>query len=241
MLLPRHPAFESAREIVEVYEDIYEAHTGVWVDQGRSRDLIDYFARLVSATRPRRVLEIGCGEGVLLAEIRAEEKLGTDLSVRALELTRERTRSSLCISLAERLPYPDGYFDTVASVGVMEHFLDDRAACGEVFRVLAPGGRYVTLLHVHLTLAETLRQKISEYVFPRPRPIALVRWLYNKVAKPIRQPVQNQYTVESARACLAGAGLNVLETINTASTPDAPFIGPHVTVFVCRKPDHVGA
>lgn len=38
------------------------------------------------------------------------------------------------------LPFPDGRFDAVLSSHVLEHVIDDRAACREIARVLKPSG-----------------------------------------------------------------------------------------------------
>lgn len=234
-LLPTGPGFESAREIVDAYEAIYNEHSNVWENQGRSREFIQYFSGLINGFRAHRVLEVGCGEGLLLAAIDAPEKHATELAARALEKASARTQATLSLALCERLPYLDGVFDLVTSVGVMEHFIDDHAATREVFRVLGRGGRYVVLIHVQLTTLQSLRQKISEYVFPRPRPIRLARWLAGKLYKTIHQPVQNNYSLDRAAACVEGAGFVVERRIMKANTATAPLVGPHVVIFVCRK------
>lgn len=43
----------------------------------------------------------------------------------------------------ERIPYPDESFDLVIANHVLEHVADDRAALGEIARVLAAGGRAI--------------------------------------------------------------------------------------------------
>jgi SAM-dependent methyltransferase len=42
------------------------------------------------------------------------------------------------------IPFPDGSFDLVLCNHVLDEIPDDRAAIAEVFRVLRPGGRFVT-------------------------------------------------------------------------------------------------
>jgi SAM-dependent methyltransferase len=42
-----------------------------------------------------------------------------------------------------RLPFRDGSFDAVYSMGTIEHFRDPETAVGEIHRVLRPGGRAV--------------------------------------------------------------------------------------------------
>lgn len=234
-LLPLNNRFRAAREVADVYESIYSEHSDVWENQGRTSDLVRYFAGLLRQYSPGRLLEIGCGEGIVLAEISAAEKYGTDLSASALEKAASRVQAELSVALAESLPFPEGYFDLVTSVGVMEHFLDERAAHKEIYRVLKEEGHYIVLLHVHLSGWQSLQQKFSQYIFPRPSPIALSKWLIGKIIKPIRQPVQNQYSIESARACLVEAGFEIIELIHKKNTPTAPFVGPHVMIYICRK------
>lgn len=236
VLLPNDPRYHAAREIAAVYDSIYAWHPSVWERQGQSREFVAYFAGLLSRFRARRVLEVGCGEGVLLAALPAGERYGTELSIRALERAHASTSAGLCVALGERLPYGDGFFDVVTSIGVMEHFLDDRAACAEIFRVLRDGGRYVVLVHLHLTAWQNLRQQISEYVFPRPRPLRAARWLFEKLYRPVQQPIQNRYTMEEARSRLERSGFTVTDVVHKGNTPGAPLTGPHVVIYVCQKP-----
>jgi SAM-dependent methyltransferase len=47
------------------------------------------------------------------------------------------------VSDVRRLPFKDGSFDAVYSMGTIEHFHDPETAVGEIHRVLRPGGRVV--------------------------------------------------------------------------------------------------
>jgi SAM-dependent methyltransferase len=49
---------------------------------------------------------------------------------------------------AERLPFPDGRFDTVVATLVLCTVGDPERALGEIARVLRPGGRLLFLEHV---------------------------------------------------------------------------------------------
>ena len=235
VLLSRDPRFQSGAQIGTVYDDIYARRTGVWVDQGRTPEFILYFSGLLAKYSVGRVLEIGCGEGFLLSALRAGEKFAMDLSLEALRKARGRAQAEYCNALAERLPYPSDSFDMVVSVGVMEHFLDDRLATKEVYRVLKPGGRYVVLLHVSLSFPERISQKLHEYFYPRPRPFAFVKWLSSKFIRPIRQPIQRPYTRQSGQACLEDCGFSIEVTISTNSHPNVPLVGPHVLIFIACK------
>jgi ubiquinone/menaquinone biosynthesis C-methylase UbiE len=235
VLLSRDEKFQSAAKIGDQYDDIYARHSDVWNDQGRTPEFVKYFAALLESLSASRVLEIGCGEGYLLSAINAAEKSAIDISPEALRKARSRTKAEFGVALAERLPFPDATFDMVFSVGVMEHFLDDLEATGEIWRVLRSGGLCATLLHVDLSSRQRLALKFSEYVFPNFRPFALIRWMLGKITSPIIQPIQRRYTTQSARACLEASGLQVYRVISKQSDSSAVLSGPHVVIFLSRK------
>jgi len=98
--------------------------------------------------RGTRLLDVGCGSGalgsVLLSSGRYEEVHGLELSEEAAARARERGLRALAFNLnAGRFPYPDGSFDTVTCLAVIEHVFDPRRLLNEIARVLAPGGTLV--------------------------------------------------------------------------------------------------
>jgi SAM-dependent methyltransferase len=236
VLLSVDARYNQASKIGSVYDSVYTDSSRVWEDQGRTPEFLSYFAGLAGKLSTGKVLEIGCGEGFLLSRIRANEIAAIDLSSQALRKARERVSAVCCVALAERLPFADGSFDLVVAVGVMEHFLNDREATNEIRRVLRPGGHYLTLIHVHMSTAETIRQKIREYIYPRVRPSALAKWIAKKVVRPISQPIQRPYSRHTAQLCLEQCGLVIKDVISTRTHAESPFIGPHVVAFVARKP-----
>ncbi len=235
LLLSRDPKLQSVQNISAVYDDIYSNRSSVWEDQGRTPEFMEFFSKLTAQLSTGRLLEIGCGEGFLLSNLKASSKFAVEISPEALQKAKERTRAECAVALAERLPFPPESFDIVVSVGVMEHFLDDAAASREIVRVLRPGGHYVALIHVPLSSSGRYAQKFREYLYPRFRPIAFTRWLKSKFIKPIHQPIQRGYTPESAQACLKQAGLTVDRVISQHNTPSAPLVGPHVYIYVTHK------
>jgi radical SAM superfamily enzyme YgiQ (UPF0313 family)/ubiquinone/menaquinone biosynthesis C-methylase UbiE len=101
----------------------------------------------------KNVLEIGFGIGsdhLLMARQNANMH-GIDLTPRNQEITQVRLdiygkRSKLLTGDAERLPFPDEYFDFVYSFGVIHHSPDTKQIINEIFRVLKRGGGcYVTV------------------------------------------------------------------------------------------------
>jgi SAM-dependent methyltransferase len=234
-LLSRETRFAGARAIGEAYDNIYTHRSQVWEDQGRTPEFIGYFAELAAACSAGVVLEIGCGEGFLLEKLRATDKVAIDISAAALRRAQARTGAQVSVALAERLPFPSQTFDLIVTIGVMEHFLDDRAATAEIGRVLKDGGWYLALIHVQRTAQQKAAQKLREYVYPRFRPLALLRWVGSKLHRPIQQPIQNDYTLESARALLEAQGFEVVRMISRSLEPAAPLVGPHVVIYMSRR------
>lgn len=60
------------------------------------------------------------------------------------------------------LPYPDNYFDSVISSGVLEHVPNDYESIKEVYRILKPGGYFIiTFLPNRLSYTEKLSELIQ--------------------------------------------------------------------------------
>ena len=105
-----------------------------------------------------RVLEIGAGTGLnlphygdavdTLVMTEPEEPMARRLRERATTLPHNAPPVEVVEAPAERLPFPDGSFDTVVSTLVLCTVVDLPAALAEIRRVLAPGGRLLFLEHV---------------------------------------------------------------------------------------------
>jgi SAM-dependent methyltransferase len=226
---------DSGEELRRTYDHIYRHHTDVWLDQGRSEQFQTYFRELARSLSTDRVLELGCGEGTLLAALAATTKYGIDPSVHALVRARRRSAAQCAVARAEELPFPSGSFDLVISVGVMEHFESPDEATAEVRRVLAPAGHYVALIHTDMTALDRLALKAREFLYPRPRPVAFAKWIRKKIWHPIVQPLRKSYTVDAARDCLERNGLTIRQIITRETQPEAPLAGRHVVILVAKR------
>jgi ubiquinone/menaquinone biosynthesis C-methylase UbiE len=91
--------------------------------------------------RGARVLEAGCGTGLLLERVTGFAQLAVGVDLSAGMLARCRTRGlKVAQGRVTALPYPDACFDVVYSVKVLAHVEDIRGALAELARVTRPGG-----------------------------------------------------------------------------------------------------
>jgi SAM-dependent methyltransferase len=241
-LLGTGPIAERCRQVGAYYDRLYETSSDVWREHaGHTDSFTRYVLDLVESRGPGRYLDVGCGEGFFLGGARRMAGFGVDLSRAALARARARSGATVAVAAAERLPFADGAFDVVTSVGAMEHFLDDVAATTEIRRVLGPGGRYVLALLVDVTLADRLALKGREFLWPRPRPVQLARWLLRKARPgapghpappaPPRQPVQNPYGARQVQALFERCGFQVTRVISRARAPEAPLPGDYMRFY----------
>jgi ubiquinone/menaquinone biosynthesis C-methylase UbiE len=102
-----------------------------------------------------RVLEIGAGTGANLAfypgnvqRLTLAEPERPMARRLARRVASHRRDAEIVEAPAERLPFPDGSFDTVVSTLVLCTVADPPRALSEIRRVLAPGGRLLFIEHV---------------------------------------------------------------------------------------------
>lgn len=145
-----------------------------------------------------RVLEVGCGTGLLLERVRrfAARSAGMDLSPGMLARARARglpvTRAS-----ATALPYREGSFDLVFSFKVLPHVDPLDQALAEVARVLDRGG---------IALLEFYNPRSLRGLWKK------VRWWQERVGRAShdREVYTAYHDPGQARACARAAGLEVV-------------------------------
>jgi ubiquinone/menaquinone biosynthesis C-methylase UbiE len=154
----------------------------IWINPGGLVHLDDDRKALYEAVsrtiEGMRVLDIGCGAGVLEFYYDLEERaythltegkrslylLGIDIDGYAIELAREARREHLRMDMffeggnALRLQYPEENFDCVILSEVLEHLHDWETAYMEAWRVLRTGGRLI------ITVPDGLRVSDPEHM-----------------------------------------------------------------------------
>ena len=146
-----------------------------------------------------RVLEIGCGNGGLLATLQSAcptaRVIGTDLYLDALRHARGRSSAALVQCDVRRPPF-DVPFHLIGMFDVLEHLPDDVSVLRDVRRMLAPGRALLLTVPAHMWL-----------------------WSYFDVAS----NHQRRYSPRALRQALVAAGFTV-EYLSQFMAPLVPIM-----------------
>src|SRR5262249_46714519 len=103
-----------------------------------------------------RILEVGVGTGISLPDYRRSNRLiGVDLSEPMLRKAQERVVNDaldpvdgVAVMDAQRLGFPDAFFDVVVAQYVITVVPDPDATLDEFARVARPGGEIILVNHI---------------------------------------------------------------------------------------------
>lgn len=136
----------------------YDGFAEGYAAENESNLINGYYTRpaildLAGDVAGRRILDVGCGAGPLLASLRERGAIvtGVDPSAKMLELAGRRLGEGAALYQAglggDPLPFDDGAFDDVIVCLVLHYLADWKAPLAELRRVLAPGGRVIVAVN----------------------------------------------------------------------------------------------
>lgn len=231
------------RGLFATIADRYDLITVV-LSYGRDRRWKRRLIELAAIGPHDRVLDLACGTGDLLfaAAQRAHAAVGVDITHRMLQLAGRRAiqasptavgrpltgRHTIAFITADMLALPFGHarFDVVTTGYGLRNVPDLRAALVEIHRVLAPGGRVLSL------------------DFNRPdNPLVRAAYLaYLSVVGSAlgwalhRDPETYRYIPESIRLYPGAAGVSrLMEEVGLTDVRVVPVLGGLMAIHVARK------
>ncbi len=135
----------------------------------------------------KKVLEIGCGTGILTQELAKTNNniFALDISPELLAITRKRVNSRrvrFFVGNAYQTKFKSNYFDYVVGSSVLHH-LDIDSALGEIYRLLKDGGKFIftepNMLNPQIALERNV-PLIRKIANNSPDETAFIKWQIKK-------------------------------------------------------------
>lgn len=207
-----------------------------------------------------RLLEVGCGDGWLLAALAGRGWLveGLDFDPAAIAAARARGLTVRQGSLAEQA-YADETFDAVVMVHVVEHVPDPSRLLSECLRVLKPGGAMVVVTpnagglghrwfgadwrglepprHLHLFTLRALMRAAGVAGFEDSACRASVRDVHNLLHASMRLRKEGRFVSGTPMTSAMAAAARLLQTVQWAAmaTGIRPEAGDEL-VLTAKRP-----
>lgn len=175
---------------------------------------------IAAAIEPGTTLDLGCGDGTLLALLskRGISGIGLDLSEKAVSLARGRGLDCRVSDLTEPLPFADRSFENVLLVDVLEHLYSPDHLLKEAARVSSRFIYISTPNFVSLPARlQVLRGRVPENNTPRD---GHIYWMTEKVIARL----------------IDRAGLVLDQVWDNTFWQNRPFIGPFMRILVRKWP-----
>ena len=150
-------AVVNPRELNE--RDLHEYVAEVEGHESQVTGVVGYFYRMyraevlarINGLPGRRILEVGCGEGMMFDGTQTTP-VQMDVSMTRVARAVGKSRYLLCAD-GYQLPFPSATFEVVLLIAVLEHTRDPRRILAEAQRVLKPGGRVLMVVPNDVTMS----------------------------------------------------------------------------------------
>ena len=219
-------------------EDNLRARKSAYVN-AEGDDPREFAFEAVAEATPRRVLEVGGGEGELAERIRGElgaEVIAVDQSERMVEIQRSKGIDAR-VGDVQELPFADGELDVVVAAWMLYHVPDLDRGLAEIARVLKPGGRLVAVTNAidHLQELWDLAGRetsLRRFTFRSENGEESLRRHFASVT---RRDARGWTTMDEEAVRRFGASWADLGSLVTAGPFDEPLrVRRHSTIFVAE-------
>ena len=159
--------------------------------------------KAVPQNKSLKILDIGCGEGVLVWLIYQKTNspfiVGIDSDASAIkfahqQLLKRQAKAKFLKASAYKLPFKDNSFDLIVSTEVIEHLSQANKHLAEINRLLKPKGKLIITTPVKLSPVPQDKMHIKEYTPLELK--SLLNQYFDKVAVKTSHPawLKNLYT-----------------------------------------------
>jgi SAM-dependent methyltransferase len=138
-------------QMYRIFFDIQKKH---WWFVIRKRIVLDTIDRYLLKSSDLKVLDIGCGSGVMLNALEdVGETFGMDMSDEAISFSKEIFNGKVEKGfLPDQIPYEENYFDLITALDVIEHVDRDIDSLKAIRTRLVPDGKVVITVPAYMYL-----------------------------------------------------------------------------------------
>jgi SAM-dependent methyltransferase len=184
-----------------------------------------------------RVLDVGAGYGFFLEALERAgyETDGLEISAHAVEQARRRSRGQVIEQGAESpFPFPDGHFDAITLMDVIEHLQDYAQTLASCRRCLKPGGKlFVITLNAHSLARPFLGKRWAWYQDPTHIHMFTPGMLREGL---VRAGLEVETLITESNFCSVGEGTKFLKPLRVIGrVVHTPAFGDSL-LAVARKP-----
>jgi len=134
-------------------QEFFDQHADHWDSHVRNdHERIDAILRLTGLKKGQKVLDIGCGTGVLVPHILAYEPAdyqAIDVSEKMIALARQKAAGQpVQFHCADIMEFTEAGFDWAIVFNVYPHILEPAKLAAKLHQILIAGGRFV-IAHDH--------------------------------------------------------------------------------------------
>ena len=155
------------------------------------------------------ILDLGCGDG-LFSYILFDENIGTGIDLNSDELTcakKLQCYNELICCPGDKIPKPDGYYQTIFSNSVLEHIEPLEPVFKEVHRLLSPDGRfYLTIPSVDFEQYTTINQLLLRIG------LSQVASRYRKFCSNVIWRQSHYHTIKEWESIVSNFGFEVMDS-----------------------------
>ena len=188
-----------------------------------------YVCERVAGWKPRRILDLATGSGVLAKELQRTNPeslvVGADFCIPMLKVAVKRELEHLVVADGLALPFADASFDVVTVAFGLRNMASLEGALSEIARATCPGG-HIVILDFSLPAAPLLPAYRLYLHFVLPK---LAGWLTG-------EPAAYQYLGESIESFPRGkAMIALLQQAGFSQGAARPLSGGIVTAYLAER------
>ena len=139
---------------ISMYRTFFEIQRSHWWFVTKKKIILDMIDRNMSKHEKIRILDIGCGSGLMLTALQeVGETFGMDMSDEAINFSKEIFNGPVKKGLLpDQVPYDENFFNLITALDVIEHVDDDVDALKALRARLTKDGKAVITVPAYMFL-----------------------------------------------------------------------------------------